>query len=66
MNIPQSSLRDVVKAVRKSCYHRTGQSLEDLLYEMGWALQDYRFALIEQPEELSPCKATVEGDRMDP
>jgi len=64
--IHRSSLRDVVKAVRKSCYHRTGQSLEDLLQEMGWMLQDYRFALIEQHHELSSCKVTKEDDRIDP
>ena len=63
---PRSSLREVVKAVRKACYHRTGQSLEDLLHEMGWVLHEYRMALVEQPDELSSCKATVEGYRMDP
>lgn len=64
--IPRAPLDEVVEAVRKACYHRTGEALEELVARMGWGLQEYRLALVRNINDSSSCKATEDRDRMDP
>jgi hypothetical protein len=64
--IPRAPLEDVVAAVRKACYDRTGEALEELTARMGWTLQEYRLALVGNINDSSSCKAAGDRDRMDP